>query len=131
KAVTVPIRVIEHQLDIRPFGDDVVKPSLVFVVGDNAVIQLLRLGIGDAVEIDAVKVLEGGQLVTVKAGGANVFEVVLSGSPPPEVGAVGEPRGWAINRRGMTVATKSGYFLQLHNRSINLRRQPPRRPPNI
>ena len=72
-----PVRVVEHQLDVGPLGDDLIEPALVLVVSEDLIVELAGLYVGDPVEVDAVEVREGRELVAVEAGGPGVVEVVL------------------------------------------------------
>ena len=77
-----PVGVVEHQLDIGPLGDDVIEPGLILIMGEDLFVERRGLGVGDAVEVDAVEVGEGRKLVAIDAGGAGVVEVVLGLAPP-------------------------------------------------
>ena len=56
--------------------------SLVVIVGEDLGVERRGLLVGDAVEIDAVEVAEGGELIAVEAGCPGVVEVVLGPGPP-------------------------------------------------
>src|SRR5207244_2302664 len=77
-----PVGIVEHQLDIGPLRYDLIEPALVEVVTEDAVVQIPGLGVGDALEVNAVQVLKGGQLVAVEAGGTGIVEVVPGPGPP-------------------------------------------------
>ena len=47
EVVRLPIRIVEHDLDVRPLGDHLVEPALVAVVGGDAVVERGGLLIGD------------------------------------------------------------------------------------
>src|SRR5262249_53813600 len=52
------------------------------VVGEDPGIERGGLRVGDAIEVDAVEVAEGGELVAVEPGGPSVVEVVPGAVPP-------------------------------------------------
>ena len=71
----------DNKDDFKPLFDgkdlerwEATKPEL-WSVKDGVII-------GDRVEVDAVKVTEGGELIAVEAGGACVVEVMFGASPP-------------------------------------------------
>ena len=70
-----PVRVVEHQLDVGAFRDHMKKPGLVLIVGEDLIVERAGLFVGDAVEVDVVKIGEGGELVAIDAGGSGVVEV--------------------------------------------------------
>ena len=49
-----PIGIIEHQFDIGALSDDVIKPFLVAVIFENAMVERARLVVGDTVKINAI-----------------------------------------------------------------------------
>jgi hypothetical protein len=77
-----PVGVVKHQLDVGSLGDDLADPAVVAVIVEDLGVEGLGLIVGDPVEVYAVKVAEGGELIAVEAGGARVVEVVFGASPP-------------------------------------------------
>ena len=51
---SAPVRVIEHQLDIRALGNHVKQPGLVSIVAEDLIVERACLRICDAIEIDVV-----------------------------------------------------------------------------
>ncbi len=93
KSNRAPVRVIEHQLDVGPIGDDLADPAIVAVILEDSGVEGLGLLVRDPVEVDAVEVAEGGELVAVEAGGAGVVEVVPGAGPPGVERLAGLPDG--------------------------------------
>ena len=77
-----PVRVVEHQLDVRPLGDDLSDPAVVSIVLEDLGVEGFGLPVGDPVEIDAVEITEGGELIAVEARAARVVEVMPGARPP-------------------------------------------------
>src|SRR5262249_31477792 len=107
EGVAAPKRVIEHQFDVGLLRDNLVKPALIEIVAIDALIELAGLLVVDPVEINAIKVLEGGQLVAVETGGAGVGEVVLGKGPPVIELLTGLPGGDRIDPGVVTVAPEA------------------------
>src|SRR6516165_9764123 len=107
-----PVGIVEHQFDIGFFGHNFMEPALVDIVAEDAAIQVASLVIGNAIEIDAVQVLEGDGLVTVKAGGTNILKVMLGLDPPGIKFHSGLPRSDRLDPGQVAVAPQTG---QIHS----------------
>ena len=46
------------------------QPGLVLIVGEDLIVERTGLYVGDVIEVDVVKIGEGGELVAVDAGGS-------------------------------------------------------------
>jgi hypothetical protein len=86
-----PVGVVEHQLDVGALGDDVVDPARILVVGEDPGVECGGLLIGDAIEVHAVEVAEGRELVAVETGGPRVVEIVPGPLPPGGERLAGAP----------------------------------------
>jgi hypothetical protein len=62
-------------------GDDVIKPVLTAVMLENVVVYRAGLFVRDGLEIDTVKVLEGGQLVAIETRCATFWRRICRKSP--------------------------------------------------
>src|SRR5262249_46280131 len=101
--------------DIRAFGDDLIKPALIEIVTKDAGVDLTGLGVGDAVEVNAVQVLKGGKLIAIEAGGARVVKIVLCLGPPILEFAPGLPRRQFMIPRVVAVSPKA---IQVHSFAV-------------
>ena len=58
-----------------------IEPLVVLVVGEDAIVQLPGLLVGDRVEIDSVQIAKRRQQVAIEARGPGVVEIVLAALP--------------------------------------------------
>ena len=99
-----PVGIVEHQLDVRPLGDDVVDPAHILVVLENPIIEGAGLLVRDPVEIDTVEVLERESLVAIEARRPGRAEIVPGLAPPGIEAHAGRPRCQRVDPGVVAVA---------------------------
>src|SRR5207248_1045645 len=86
-------------LDVGPLRDHMADPAVVPIVREDLGIEHLGLLVSDLVELDAVEVTEGGELIAVEPGGSCIVEVVTSPHPPGAERLTGRSNGRPMDLR--------------------------------